>query len=37
MKKLGRPIPEQLQHLDQQTPARQEAASVVARSQAAAS
>ncbi|MCT1385324.1 lipoyl synthase [Brachybacterium sp. p3-SID1565] len=37
MKKLGRPIPEQLQHLDQQTPAHQEAASVVARSQAAAS
>lgn len=37
MKKLGRTIPPELQHLDQQTPAHQEAASVVARSQAAAS
>ena len=36
MKKLGRPIPEQLQHLDQQTPAHQEAASVVARTSAVA-
>lgn len=37
MIKLGRPIPAQLEHLNQQTPAHQEAASVVARSQAAAS
>jgi lipoic acid synthetase len=35
MKKLGREIPENLRHLDQDTPARQEAASVVARMSAA--
>lgn len=36
MKKLGREIPENLRHLDQETPAHQEAASVVARRAAAA-
>ncbi|MDO5661272.1 MAG: lipoyl synthase [Brachybacterium sp.] len=35
MKKLGRPIPANLAHLDQEQPAHQEAASVVARRQAA--
>lgn len=37
MKKLNRPIPPELAHLDQSTPARQEAASVVARRAATAS
>lgn len=36
MKKLNRPIPPELAHLDQSTPARQEAASVVARRAATA-
>ncbi len=36
MKKLGREIPENLRHLDSESPAHQEAASVVARLQASA-
>jgi lipoic acid synthetase len=36
MRKLGREIPENLRHLDSDQPARQEAASVVARTQQAA-
>ena len=36
MRKLGREIPENLLHLDSNQPARQEAASVVARTQQAA-
>ena len=36
MRELGREIPENLRHLDSDQPARQEAASVVARTQQAA-
>ena len=36
MRKLGREIPENLRHLDSDQPARQEAASVVARTEQAA-